>query len=200
MYAKYNSAGLEILAFPCNNFAAQEPGTNTQIQEFAKSKGATFPVLGKLECWNGEQTHPIYQYLTSTAPSSILGNGIKWNFAKFLVNSDGIPIARYLPITSPLMMEDDVRRLLDLETLSNSARSKSEGDDSSVKSPRVAEVEKLCSSDSETCGVDNSKASDATCGVDSETCGVDNSKASDATCGTDSETCGVDPDIKKTSH
>jgi glutathione peroxidase-family protein len=66
---------LEILAFPCNNFGGQEPGTNEEIQSFAISKGAKFPVLGKVECDNGDKTIPLYQFLKEAVPGGILGNG-----------------------------------------------------------------------------------------------------------------------------
>ena len=109
---QYNERGLEILAFPCNNFGGQEPGSNEAIQAFAASRGATFPVLGKLECENGDKTHPVYAYLKDSI-SGWLGSGLKWNFAKFLANKDGIPIQRYLPITNPLAIEPDIVKLLE---------------------------------------------------------------------------------------
>lgn len=113
LYEKYNTAdGLEILAFPCNNFGAQEPGTNDEIQEFAKEKGATFPVLGKVECENGAQTHPLFQFIKENLSGGILGTTLKWNFSKILCNRYGVPVQRYLPTTNPLAIEGDIKLLL----------------------------------------------------------------------------------------
>lgn len=105
--------GLEILAFPCNNFGGQEPGTDNEILSYAREvKEATFPILGKLECDNGEKTHPIYNYLKTSLDGGLLGQGLKWNFAKFLVDSEGKPVKRYLPIANPLSLESDIQELL----------------------------------------------------------------------------------------
>lgn len=111
LYDRYKAEGLEILAFPCNNFASQEPGTNEEIQEFARQKGAEYPVLGKLQCDAGADTHPIYKYLMGSL-SSNAGPGLTWNFAKFLCNADGVPIKRYLPDCSPLSIEEDIKEVL----------------------------------------------------------------------------------------
>lgn len=108
-----SSKGLEILAFPCNNFGAQEPGSNSDVLKFAKSKGATFPVLGKVECENGDQTHPLFVYLKEKQGGGLLGSALKWNFTKFLCNSEGVPVKRYGPQESPLSFESDIVKLLD---------------------------------------------------------------------------------------
>jgi glutathione peroxidase len=102
------------MAFPCNNFGGQEPGDNEAITEFASGKGATYPVFGKLECENKdpEATHPLYRFLKSNAPAGMLGEGLKWNFAKFLCDANGKPIKRYLPTTSPKAIEQDILALL----------------------------------------------------------------------------------------
>jgi len=87
------------------------------VQAFAERRGATFPVMGKIECENKEKTHPLYKYLKSHTPggaAGLLGQGLKWNFAKFLCNAEGKPISRYLPVTSPLSIEKDILKLLDL--------------------------------------------------------------------------------------
>ena len=77
------SKGLEILAFPCNSFL-QEPGTNEDVLAFIKSRGVTFPVLGKLECENGRSTNPLYKFLKQSGPSGgVLGNSLKWNYTKY---------------------------------------------------------------------------------------------------------------------
>ena len=103
---------MEIFAFPCNNFANQEPGTNAEIKQFAADKGAKYPVFGKLECDNGLKTHPVYDYLKSSLSGGILGSGLKWNFAKFLCDANGVPVKRYLPTNSPLSIEQDIKDLL----------------------------------------------------------------------------------------
>jgi glutathione peroxidase len=109
-----SSQGLEILAFPCNNFGAQEPASNNDILSFAReTKHATFPVLGKLECDNGDKTHPLYKFLKSSLSGGILGNGLKWNFAKFLCDENGVPIKRFLPIANPISIEKDIVDVLE---------------------------------------------------------------------------------------
>ena len=113
LYGKYQSRGLEILAFPCNNFGSQEPGTNEEIQQFATSKSATFPVLGKLECSNNDKTHPLFAYLKDAVSGGVLGNSLKWNFTKFLCDSKGIPHKRFGPQDSPLTFEKDIKLMLE---------------------------------------------------------------------------------------
>ena len=102
------------MAFPCDNFGGQEPDTNDVIELFAASKGANYPVFGKLECESKDanQTHPLYRYLKSTVSGGMLGQGMKWNFAKFLCDAEGVPLKRYLPITSPTAIEKDIQELL----------------------------------------------------------------------------------------
>lgn len=104
--------GLEILAFPCNNFGNQEPGSNEVIKTFAEARGAKYPVFGKLQCDNGDSTHPLYQFLKGSLPNGLLGNGLKWNFAKFLCDKDGVPLKRYFPVSSPLSIVPDIEELL----------------------------------------------------------------------------------------
>ena len=113
VYEAYGPKGLEILAFPCNNFGSQEPGTNEEIKKFAEERGATYPLFAKLECDNGNITHPLYKYLKESLPNGILGGGLKWNFAKFLCDKDGIPVQRYLPVTSPKAIIPDIEKLLE---------------------------------------------------------------------------------------
>ncbi|XP_010261610.1 PREDICTED: probable glutathione peroxidase 2 isoform X2 [Nelumbo nucifera] len=111
LYEKYKNQGLEILAFPCNQFAGQEPGNNDEIQEFACTiYKAEFPIFDKVEV-NGNNVSPIYTFLKSQK-GGILGNRIKWNFTKFLVDKDGNVVERYAPITSPLKIEKDIQNLL----------------------------------------------------------------------------------------
>lgn len=112
LYKRYKSRGLEILGFPCNNFNGQEPGTNVDIQKFAKSKGATFQILGKLECENGKKTHPLYKFLRTNIPTDKNGPNLEWNFVKFLVNKNGVPEHRWAPGNMPLTMESEILKLL----------------------------------------------------------------------------------------
>lgn len=112
-YPYESDKGLEVLAFPCNNFGSQEPGSNDQIQDFIKARGITFKVLGKVECDNGAKTAPIYQYLKSSLGGGILGSGLKWNFAKFLCDENGVPVQRYLPTTRPNAIEGDILKQLE---------------------------------------------------------------------------------------
>ena len=107
----YSQEGFEILAFPCNDFGNQEPASNQEIQEFCSSKGATYNVYGKLKCSGGPEVHPLYQWLTSNMPPG-QGQGITWNFNKFLLNSDG-EIIRFEPANVHAMeMEPSIRDLV----------------------------------------------------------------------------------------
>ena len=111
LYDEYHDKGLEILAFPCDQFAHQEPGDNGAIQEFCKiNYGLTFPVLGKVNV-NGSDAHPLYKHLRAKK-GSLLGNKIKWNFTKFTVDRDGNVVKRYAPTVKPLSMKSDLEKLL----------------------------------------------------------------------------------------
>ncbi|KAK3434368.1 hypothetical protein EUGRSUZ_D01857 [Eucalyptus grandis] len=110
----YCNTGLEILAFPCNQFGSQEPGTNEQIQEFACTRfKAEYPVFSKVDV-NGANADPLYKHLKSSK-GGFFGDGIKWNFSKFLVDKEGNVVNRYAPTTSPLSFEKDVKKLLGVE-------------------------------------------------------------------------------------
>ncbi|XP_073020910.1 probable phospholipid hydroperoxide glutathione peroxidase [Primulina eburnea] len=112
LYGKYKDQGLEILAFPCNQFNSQEPGTNEEIQEFACTRfKAEYPIFDKVDV-NGPTAAPLYKFLKSSK-GSLLGDGIKWNFAKFLVDKEGHVVDRFLPTTSPLSIEKDIKKLLE---------------------------------------------------------------------------------------
>lgn len=113
LYDVYSSQGLEILAFPCNNFRSQEPGLNEDIVTFARNKGAEFPVLNKLDCGSHDEASPLYQYLTNTLGGGLWGKSLKWNFHKFLCDADGIPIKRFGPLDNPLSLVKDVVALLE---------------------------------------------------------------------------------------
>ncbi|KAL3633425.1 glutathione peroxidase gpx1 [Castilleja foliolosa] len=111
IYDKYKTQGLEILAFPCNQFGFQEPGSNSEIKQFACTRyKAEFPIFDKVDV-NGPFTAPVYQFLKSSA-GGFLGDLIKWNFEKFLVDKNGKVVERYPPTTSPLQIEKDIQKLL----------------------------------------------------------------------------------------
>ncbi|KAK1374805.1 Glutathione peroxidase [Heracleum sosnowskyi] len=111
VYEKYKDQGLEILAFPCNQFGSQEPGTNEEIVEFACTKfKAEYPIFDKVKV-NGSDANPLYKYLKSSK-GGYFGDGIKWNFTKFLVDKDGNVVDRYAPTTSPLSIEKDIKKQL----------------------------------------------------------------------------------------
>ncbi|CAN1300823.1 Probable phospholipid hydroperoxide glutathione peroxidase [Linum perenne] len=108
LYKKYKDQGLEILAFPCNQFGSQEPGNNEQIMEFACTRfKAEYPIFDKTLVQvdvNGSNAAPIYKFLKASK-GGLFGDGIKWNFAKFLINKEGQVVDRYAPTTSPLSFE-----------------------------------------------------------------------------------------------
>jgi glutathione peroxidase len=107
LYQKYGSRNFEILAFPCNQFANQEPGTDKEIGSFCSLNfGVTFPVMAKIDV-NGSTAHPLFKYLQEKSPG-ILGKAIKWNFTKFLVDKKGNIVSRFAPATTPLKIEDRI--------------------------------------------------------------------------------------------
>jgi len=108
---KYRDQGLEILAFPCNQFSNQEPGTHEEIMEFVKQYNCTFPFFEKHDV-NGASARPVFTYLKAKLPGSF-GNFVKWNFTKFLVDRNGQPYKRYAPKDLPLSFEDDIKKLLE---------------------------------------------------------------------------------------
>lgn len=117
LYSKLKGQDFEVLAFPCNQFGGQEPGTNQQIKEFACSRfKAEYPIFDKVDV-NGENTAPVYKFLKASKSSgllgSLLGDNIKWNFEKFLVDKNGQVVQRYDPTTSPLKIENDIKKLLE---------------------------------------------------------------------------------------
>ncbi|KAK4726392.1 hypothetical protein R3W88_031309 [Solanum pinnatisectum] len=114
LYEKYKDQGLEILAFPCNQFGEEEPGTNDQILDFVCTRfKSDFPIFDKIEV-NGENASPLYKFLKS-GKWGIFGDDIQWNFAKFLVDKNGQVVDRYYPTTSPLTIERDMKKLLEIK-------------------------------------------------------------------------------------
>lgn len=135
LYEKYNSRGLEILGFPSNQFAEQEPGTNEEVKNFCLvNYGVSFQMFEKIDV-RGENAHPLFKYLCEEAPYKGLdqnhpigkkvievlnsnfpdyleGNSIKWNFTKFLIDRSGKVVGRYEPTTDPKDMAAEIEKLL----------------------------------------------------------------------------------------
>jgi glutathione peroxidase len=112
LYEKYGKQGLVVLGFPCNQFGAQEPGTESEIAAFCeKNYGVTFPLFGKIDV-NGESAHPLYKHLTAAAPGLLGSRAIKWNFTKFLIDRNGNVLKRYAPNTAPADLAKDIERAL----------------------------------------------------------------------------------------
>lgn len=111
LHDKYHENGLVVVAVPCNQFGAQEPGSNETIQEFCQlNYGLSFPVMGKIDV-NGDNQHPLYNYLTTQA-KGLITDSIKWNFTKFLVDKEGTVVERFAPITKPDAIERHIEKLL----------------------------------------------------------------------------------------
>lgn len=112
LYNRYHDNGLEVLAFPCNQFKAQEKGSNHEIKQFCDLHfNISFSLFAKIDV-NGENTHPIYQYLKAQAPGILGSKSIKWNFTKFLISREGNVIKRYATITKPEAIEPDIIKAL----------------------------------------------------------------------------------------
>jgi len=114
LYQQYHQRGLEILAFPCNQFGAQEPGNDADIQQFCQlNYGVSFPVMAKINV-NGPEADPLFEYLKDQARGLMKTRAIKWNFTKFLVNKDGVVVKRYAPRTRPGQFMDAIEAELAL--------------------------------------------------------------------------------------
>lgn len=112
LYDALHDRGFEVLAFPCNQFGRQEPGSAEEIQEFCSLNFQTsFPLFDKIEV-NGENAHPLYQFLKSEQPGMLGSEAIKWNFTKFLVDANGHVVQRYAPQTKPSAIQQDIEALL----------------------------------------------------------------------------------------
>jgi len=112
LYKSHQPQGLEILGFPCNQFAQQEKGSDSEIAGFClKNYGVSFPMFSKIDV-NGEQTHPLYKYLKKEAKGILGTQKIKWNFTKFLVDQNGKVVRRYAPTVKPQAIEGDIKSLL----------------------------------------------------------------------------------------
>ena len=111
LYQQYNPKGLEILAFPCDQFGHQEPGSDGEIAAFCERNfGVTFPLFAKIEV-NGKNTHPLYAWL-KREKGGLIGDSIKWNFTKFLVDKHGVVQGRFAPTTTPDSLGKELAPLL----------------------------------------------------------------------------------------
>jgi glutathione peroxidase len=112
LHDTYGKKGLVVLGFPCNQFGAQDAGSNGEIAEFCQLNfGVTFPMMAKVDV-NGEQAHPLYRWLAAQAPGLLGSKSIKWNFTKFLVGKDGAVLRRYAPTDTPESLTKDIEAAL----------------------------------------------------------------------------------------
>jgi glutathione peroxidase len=109
---KYHAKGFDVLGFPCNQFGAQEPGSEKEIATFCETSfGVTFPMFAKVDV-NGDAAAPLYQWLKKEKPGLLGSEAIKWNFTKFLVDRKGKVVARYAPNDTPESIAPDIEKLL----------------------------------------------------------------------------------------
>ena len=112
LHKTYSDQGLAVLGFPCNQFGAQDPGTDSDIASFCQvNYGVSFPMMSKIDV-NGPTAHPLYQWLSAEAPGLLGSKSIKWNFTKFLVGKDGKVIKRYAPLDKPADLAKDIESAL----------------------------------------------------------------------------------------
>ena len=111
IYEKHKDQKFSVLGFPCNQFNQQDPGTEEGIKNFCElNYGVTFPMFSKIDV-NGKSAHPLFVHLRKET-KGLLGDSVKWNFTKFLVDRNGTVLRRYPPTTSPLAIEKDIEELL----------------------------------------------------------------------------------------
>jgi glutathione peroxidase len=112
LHQKYKDKGLVVIGFPCDQFAHQEPGNDSEIAEFCSlNYGVDFLLSSKVDV-NGTNAHPIFKYLKKNS-GSFFGSAVKWNFTKFLISPDGQTIKRYAPTVLPSAIESDISKYLD---------------------------------------------------------------------------------------
>jgi glutathione peroxidase len=112
LHKKYGAKGLVVLGFPCNQFGAQDKGSNEEIAGFCQlNYGVSFPMMAKIDV-NGANAHPLYRWLTKEAPGVLGTRAIKWNFTKFLIGRDGQVIRRYAPTDTPQSLAKDIEAAL----------------------------------------------------------------------------------------
>jgi glutathione peroxidase len=111
LYRTYADRGLMVLGFPCDQFGHQEPGDEEEIATFCERNfGVTFPLFAKIDV-NGPDAHPLYQWLRSEQ-GGMIGDKIRWNFTKFLIDTDGNVVNRYGSTTTPDQIAGDIEALL----------------------------------------------------------------------------------------
>lgn len=114
LYTKYKDQGLEIIGFPCGQFANQEPGDASSASEFCQlNYGVSFKMMQKVDV-NGDNTHPVFALLKEQTKHWLWGSRIKWNFTKFLISRDGQRVERFAPFTKPERMEEAIRKALSI--------------------------------------------------------------------------------------
>jgi len=112
LYQEYREQGLVVLGFPCNQFGRQEPGSESEIEEFCQlNYGVSFPMFAKIDV-NGRDADPLFKYLKNTKKGLLGSEKIKWNFTKFLVNRDGEVVARFAPTVKPKELASEIEALL----------------------------------------------------------------------------------------
>jgi glutathione peroxidase len=112
LWKEYESKGLVVLGFPCNQFGGQDPGANEEIASFCQlNYGVSFPMMAKVDV-NGAQAHPLYQWLVKQAPGILGTTSIKWNFTKFLIGKQGQVLGRYAPTDTPKGLKADIDKAL----------------------------------------------------------------------------------------
>ena len=112
LHKSYAGQGLAVLGFPCNQFGAQDPGSDGEIAEFCQvNYGVSFPMMSKVDV-NGPAAHPLYKWLAAEAPGLLGSKAIKWNFTKFLVGKDGQVVRRYAPLDKPADLARDIEAAL----------------------------------------------------------------------------------------
>ena len=114
LHTSYGAKGLAVLGFPCNQFGAQDKGSNAEIASFCQlNYGVSFPMMAKIEV-NGSGADPLYQWLCAQAPGLLGTKTIKWNFTKFLVGKDGQVLKRYAPTDTPKSLEKAIAAALEI--------------------------------------------------------------------------------------
>jgi glutathione peroxidase len=112
LHRELGPKGLAVLGFPCNQFGAQEPGSEAEIKTFCTlNYDVSFPMFAKVDV-NGDATHPLYRHLKAAQPGLLGTEAIKWNFTKFLVGRDGTVLMRYAPTDTPESIRADVETAL----------------------------------------------------------------------------------------
>lgn len=112
LYEKYQEQGLEVLGFPCNQFGAQEPGTNEEVKSFCDlNYNVSFRMFDKIDV-NGSNASPLFKYLKHESPGIMGTEAVKWNFTKFLVNSDGKVVKRFAPKDGKSEIEPELQKIL----------------------------------------------------------------------------------------